>query len=102
MGRHIVTLGHVAHVAQITVIHHFPIHLSLVDTVKLHGLGFVDGIEQGGKGVAQTEAAAAAVADIEDTVQFLEQRTLVIEFGIAPIQGMAGGRLQTAFTLTGR
>ncbi len=46
--RYVRTLGQVAQVAEIAVVDDFPVIL-LVDTVDLHGFGFVDQIEQGRK-----------------------------------------------------
>ena len=65
MRRHVRTLRHVAHVAQVAVVDDVPVDL-LVDAVDFAGRRFIDGIEQRRERVAQTEAAAAAVADVED------------------------------------
>jgi len=68
----------------------------LIYAIELAGLRVVDEAEQSRKGIAQIEAAAAAMADIEDSFEFLLQRTGVIELGILPAEGMAGGCFQTA------
>ena len=64
MRRHIRAFGHVTHVAEITLVDHFPIRL-LIYAIEFAGLRPIDQIEQGRKGIAQIEAAAAAMADIE-------------------------------------
>ncbi len=94
--RHVRTLGHVAHVAQVTVVDDLPVDL-LVDAVQLQGGRLVDGIKQGGEGVAQAEAAAAAVADVENPLQLLVERGLVVEFGVTPIERMARGGFEAPF-----
>src|SRR5260370_42508799 len=97
MRRHIRAFGHVTHVAEVALVDHFPKGL-LVYAIELAGLRFVDQIEQGRKGIAQIEAAAAAMADIEYPFEFLLQRTGVVELRILPAKGMARGRLQIALT----
>ena len=68
----------------------------LVHAVELAGLRLVDQIEQGGKRVAQIEAAAAAVADVEDPLELLVERGVVIELRVLPAQRVTRGRLETA------
>ncbi len=96
MGRYIGALGLVAQVAQVALLDDAAI-VGLVHTVHFQRFRLVDQIEQGREGVAQTDTAAASVADIEDTLQFGIQRGLVVEVGIGPSQRMAGRRLQVAF-----
>jgi hypothetical protein len=57
----------------------------------------IDGIEQRRKGVTEAEATAAAVADIEDAGELAIERCGVRELRRAPIEGMAGRRLEAAF-----
>ena len=95
VGRHVGTLGHEAHVAQVTVVHDLAV-VRLVDAVDLHGFGFVDQIEQGRKGVTQAEAAPAAVADVEHAFELGIERLLVVELGVAPVDGVPLRRLQAA------
>jgi hypothetical protein len=94
--RHIGTFGHVAEVAQIAVVDHLPV-IGFGDAIDFHRRGFIDQIEQCGKRLAQADAAAATVADVEHPLHFLEQRRLVEEIGIAPIQRVARGGFETAF-----
>ncbi len=68
--RHVRALGHEAHVTQVTVIHDLPVDLA-IDRLELARRGGIDGIEQGREGLAQAEAATAAVADVEDAVELL-------------------------------
>src|SRR5258708_3928535 len=97
MRRHIRAFGHVAHVAEVTLVDHLPEGL-LIYAIELAGLGVVDEIEQSRKGIAQIEAAAAAMADIEYPFELLLQRTRVIELGILLRKGMARGRFQIALS----
>jgi hypothetical protein len=76
------------------VVDHLPVGL-LVYGIEFAGLGFIDQIEKGRKGIAQIEAAAAAMADVEDSIEFLLQSTGVVEFRVLPTKGMARRRLQT-------
>ena len=101
MRRHVRALRHEAHVAQITVVDDFPVDL-LVDAVDLARGGLIDRIKQCRKGVAQTEAAAAAVADVEDALELLVERGFVVEIGITPVERMPGGGFETAFPCGGR
>ena len=68
----------------------------LVDAVELAGLRLVDQIEQRREGVAQIEAAAAAVADVEDPLELLLERGVVVELRVLPAERVARGRLETA------
>src|SRR5690606_4273068 len=95
------TLGHEAHVTEVTVIHDLPEHLP-VDAVQLAARRFVDGIEQRGEGVAEAETPPAAVADIEDPLQLFHERGLVVERRIAPVERVTRGRLETALAAAGR
>src|SRR4029077_12697557 len=70
----------------------------LGDTVELAGRTVVDQVEQPREGIAQVEAAQTDVADVEGPLHFLLERLVVPEPGLLPIQGMANGRFQTAFT----
>src|ERR1700690_703101 len=98
MRRHVRAFGHVTHVTEIAVVDHFPIGL-LIDAVDFAGLRLVDQIEQRRDGVAQVEAAAAAVADFEYPLEFLIERGRVVELRILPAEGVARRRLQTAFAV---
>src|SRR5690606_18098125 len=89
-------LRHVAHVAEVAVIDDVPVDL-LVDGLDLTRARLVHRIEQRGKRVAQVEAAATAVTDIEDALELLEERLLVQELGIFPRNRMASRRLYAAF-----
>jgi hypothetical protein len=73
----------------------------LVDSVHLTGRGLIDRIEQRRKRVAQAEATATAVADVEHALEFLLERGFVIERRIAPIDGMAGGGFEAALASGG-
>jgi hypothetical protein len=64
--------------------------------IELACLRVVDQIEQSRKGIAQIEAAAATMADVEYPFEFLLQRTGVIELRILLPKRMARGRFQIA------
>ena len=68
----------------------------LVHAVELAGLRLVDQIEQRGKRVAEIEAAAAAVADVEDPLELLVERGVVIELRIPPGECVTRGGFETA------
>jgi hypothetical protein len=95
MRRHVRALGHVAHVAEIAMVDHLAIGL-LVHRREFAGRRLVDQVEQRRKRVAQIEAAAAAVTDVENPLELPIERGGVIELRILPVEGMARGRLETA------
>src|SRR6185312_4610323 len=99
MRRHVGTLRHEAHVAQIAVVYDFPKHL-LVHAVDFAGIGGVDRVEQCWKCVTEAEAAATAVADIEDPLELLRHGGFVVERRIAPVQRMPRRRFQATFPST--
>ena len=99
--RNVRTFGQVTEVAKVAMVHDLPVIL-LVDAVDLHGLGFVDQVEQGRKSIAQAHAAAAAMADIENAFEFPEKRLLIVKTGVVLSQGMASRRFQAAFSRCGR
>src|SRR5262249_10521035 len=94
MRRHVRTLRHVAHVAQIAIVDDVPVDL-LVDPIQLQGRRLVDRIEQSWKRVAETEAAATAVTDVENPLELLVERSLVIEGGVAPVERVTDGCFET-------
>ena len=54
----------------------------------------VDQIEQRRKRRAQVHAAAAAVADVEDPLELVLERRLVVELRVLPVERMPRGRLR--------
>jgi hypothetical protein len=54
---------------------------TLIDRGHLAGIGGVDRVEQRWEGVAEAEAAATAVADVEDALELLLERADIIELG---------------------
>ncbi len=93
--RHIRTLGHVAHVAQVTVVHDVPVD-RLRHGVEFHAFRFVDRVEQRREGMAQVETATATVTNVEHPFEFLEQGLFVIEFVGLPVDRVTRGSLETA------
>ena len=96
MRRHVGALRHVADVAQVALVDHLPV-VGLRHAVHLHRLALVDEVEQRRERVAQADAAAAAVADVEDALGLLEERRLVVVLGAAPVDRVARRGLQVAF-----
>src|SRR5207253_7991614 len=64
--------------------------------VDFHRRRVVDEIEQRGECVAQADAAPAAVADVENALEFLLEHARVVERGVAPGERMAGRCVQPA------
>ncbi len=95
--RRVRTLGHVAQVAQITLVDDAPVR-ALRDAMHFAVVGLVDQIEQGRKALAQAHAAAAAMADVEHPLHLGKRLGLVVEVGVAPVDGMAGRGFEVAFT----
>src|SRR6185437_12119420 len=100
MRRHVRTLRHEAHVAEIAVIDDLPEHL-LVDRRHLARGGRIHGVEQCWKGVTEAEAATAAVTDVEDALELLREPGLVVEGWILPVDRVSGGRLEAALAAGG-
>ena len=96
MRRHVRTLRHVAHVAEITVLDDVPIRL-FRHVVDFAAGRRIDGVEQGRKGIAETEAAATAVADVEDARELFVERRGVGELRRAPVDRMTRWGLEAAF-----
>ena len=71
--RHIGALGHEAHVAERAGLLDLGVVL-LLHAVDFAGRAVVDQVEQPREGIAQVEAAAAAVTDVEDALHFLFER----------------------------
>jgi hypothetical protein len=98
--RHVGAFREVTQVAQITLVHHFPVIL-FVDAINLHGFALVDQVKQRGERPAQADAATATVADVEDPFQFMEGFVFVIVVRTFPVDGMACGSRQVAFACHG-
>ena len=90
-------LGHVAQVAQITLVDDAPVGF-LPDAVHFTVGGGVHQVEERGEALAQAHAAPAAVADVEHTFHLRQRLALVVEVGILPIDRVAGGGFEIAFT----
>jgi hypothetical protein len=97
MRRHVRALGHVTHVTQVTLVDHLRKGI-LVDVIDFAAGRRIDQIEQGWKGIAQIEAAAAAVANLEYPLELLVERSGIVEPGVLPAERMARRGPKTAFT----
>src|SRR3546814_19857255 len=84
MGRHIGAAHHEAHVAEGAGIDHRLV-VGPVDAVELAGRRLVDQVEEARKGIAEIEAAPAAVADVEDALALRVQLLPFIEVRIVPL-----------------
>src|SRR5207248_3632350 len=74
-------------------VHDLPVHL-LLDARDLAACGGIHRIEQRWKGVAQAEAAAAAVADVVDALELPLERLDVVELRVAPGERTPRGSLE--------
>ena len=79
------------------MVHDLPVIL-LSNAIHFHRVRLVDEIEQNRKGIAKIETPATSVADIEYAFELVEQRLLIVEVVGSPVQGMACGRLEAAFS----
>jgi hypothetical protein len=70
---------------------------SLRHTLELASVGGVDEIEECRKGVAEAEAAPAAVTDIEDALELRVERGLVVEIFGLPVERVPGRGVEAAF-----
>src|SRR3546814_8901157 len=73
MGRHIGALHHEAHVTEGACIHDF-LEILAIEMLHILMLAFIDHIEKRGETVAQIEATAAAMTNIENPAQLCVQR----------------------------
>ncbi len=96
MRRHVRAFGHVAEIAQIALVDHLHV-VGLGNAVDLHRRRFVHKVEQRGKRGAQRQAAAAAVADIENALKLVVELVLVVEIRVFPVERVAGGGFEAAF-----
>ena len=88
MRRHIGAFGHETHVAERAGIHDRG-KPRRIDAVQLAAFRFVDQIELAREAVAQIEAAAAAMADIEHPPQFRIEQCWIIIIRFPPRDRMA-------------
>src|SRR5438552_6224322 len=97
MGRNVRAFGHEAEVAQVTLIDDLP-EIRLRNAIDFHRLAVVDEVEQRRESAAQRHAAPTAMTDIKDPLHLLVERFFVVELGIAPVERVARGRVEVAFT----
>ena len=98
--RHVGALGHEAHVAERAGFLDLGVVL-LLDAIELAGRAVVYQVEQAREGIAEIEAAPAAVTDVEDALHLLLERLLIPEPRVLPVQGMADGGFKAAFAHDG-
>jgi hypothetical protein len=89
-------LGHVAQVAHVALVHHFPIIL-FVHPIDFQGAALVDQVKQGRKRVAQAHTTAATVADVKDALQLIQALVFVVEVRVLPVQSVPCGGFEVAF-----
>ena len=85
VGRDVGTAGSVTEITQVTALHHAPVILPR-HPVQAHGRRLVHQLEQRRKSGTKSQAAPAAVTDVEHPLQLFEQPLLVPERGPAPLQ----------------
>jgi hypothetical protein len=78
------------------VVHDFPEDL-LVHAIEFARRRCVDRIEQQWEGIAEAEAAPAPMTEVVDALEFLEERLLVEEIGVAPGNRVPRGCCKAAF-----
>ena len=78
------------------MVHHLPTR-RLRHGGDLACRSLVDVLEQDGKGIAEAETAPAAMADVEDALDFAIERGLVPELRILPVERVSGRRLEAPF-----
>ena len=76
---------------------HHRLEVGALDRIELTAFGFVDQVEQARERIAEIEAAAAAVTDIEDPAEFLVELLFVEKVGLAPFDQVTRRRLKAAF-----
>src|SRR6185503_7061731 len=94
--RNVGALDHVAHVAEVALVHDVP-ELLLCHTLHLPRSGLVHVIEELGEGVAQAHAAPAPMADVEDALHLRDDLGLVEVIRALPLDRMSSGGLEAAF-----
>ena len=97
MRRYVWALGQIAEIAKIAVVNDLPVVLAL-DSIDLHGRGFVHQVEQFRKRVAQVDATATSVTNVKNTFQFVKYRSFVVKPRLILTERVARGCLETAFT----
>src|SRR5512144_1857279 len=97
MRWHIRALRHEAHVAERAGIDH-PLEIAAGDAVDFTGWRGVDKIEETRKAVAEIEAPAAAMADVEHAPQFGVDPLGIVKCFVAPGDRVTGRSLEAAFT----
>src|SRR5205085_8968298 len=81
-------LGHVTDIAEVALVDYLP-EIRFFDAVDLSRFAFIDKIEQRRKRVAQADAPAAAVTDLEHALELLLDRRLVVVSRVLPVDRMA-------------
>ena len=97
MRRHIGAFRHETHVAERAGIDD-RLEVFAIDGIQFAIGGGVDEVEKARKRIAEIEAAAAAVTNIEDPPQFGVELGFVIKIRILPVQRMPGRGFKTTFT----
>ncbi len=96
MRRHVGAFDHETEVAERAGLDHIAENRA-VYRIELAGLGLVDEVEQRWEGVAEIEAAPAAMTNVEDAAQLRVDLLGVREVRIPPVDGMPDRRVQSAF-----
>src|SRR5437016_2517580 len=93
MRRHVRAFRHVAHIAEVALVHDLP-ELRLLDAVDLERCACVHEIEERRKRRAQVDAAPASMTDVEHPLHFAEELRFLVELRCAPRHRMARRRFE--------
>ena len=78
VGRYIGAFGQITQITKITMIHDLTV-ITFRDAIDFHRFRLIDQVKQRGKGIAEADAAAATVADIENAFELgIELRRVVV------------------------
>ena len=76
--RHVGTLGHETHIAEVASINHLPV-LLFFDPIKLAGTALINQIKQARKCRTQTDTATTAMTDVKNPLRLIKQLCFIIK-----------------------
>jgi hypothetical protein len=82
---HIGTLGEIANVAEITLVHNAPVFL-FGYALHLPRLAFVNQVEKRGEGAAKADTTPTPMTDIKDALHLGQTGLLVVELWVLPVE----------------
>ena len=96
--RYVRALGLVTEVTEKALVHNLPV-IAFLHAVHFQRRRFIHQVEQGRECVAQRDAAAASVAQVENALKFLEKRPFVVKRRVLPVECVPCRRLKAAFSV---